>query len=192
MLDKLIYTNRLSLFEADAIQAVESIENYEALDLIDKASGLIGEYCSYYINNFDSLSAQPRHSANATLAAFIKKADPSLSVRQEPSFIFDDKTITFDLVVEGGGESVAVETRDPRPIGNNFFESEVAVKQLAIMLRKTPIRDGVIFYYPGDASQCTVTTTASTSWPKDCGFREVYGADPAEVPNFDDEKFYGG
>ncbi|MBV7582456.1 hypothetical protein KW851_06485 [Pseudomonas sp. PDM33] len=186
ILDKLAYTQNLNNFEIHATKARNKFSNYEEMSAIDKLSRLISGFSDYYLENFQSMSLHSRTAANSALAAFITKADPSFVVTQETHLDQSEKHIAFDLIAEINSEKIVVETRDPRPIGPNFFESEVAVKQLAIGLRKTGIRSGVIFYYPAEPGQCTLITTASTSWPSDCSFREVYTTDPSEVPDDED------
>ncbi|WP_134607842.1 hypothetical protein [Pseudomonas aeruginosa] len=182
IIDKITYTQNLEKFEKYAIRTREGYTKYNKMSSIDKLARLILGFSEYYMENFEEMSQTPRNSANAALAAFIKKADPNFNVEQEPNINKNGSSITFDLIAETNEEKIAIETRDPRPSGSHFFESEVAAKQLAIMLRKTEIRSGIIFHYPAAPHQSTLITTGNTAWPTDCYFREVYTADPSEVP----------
>ena len=112
--------------------ARDRIKNFDKLPSIEKTSKVLSSYAMHYISNFDSMSAYSRSSANAQMAAFIKKVAPELDVDLDFAGV-NDQRFRFDLVVKDKDDIVVVETREPRPrdYDESSFDDEAAINQLS-------------------------------------------------------------
>lgn len=185
MLEKQVFTSKYRSLGNEAKLARDGITNFSKLTTIDKVQEILSAYADHYIHNFETVSVYGRSSANAQLAAFIVKVAPELKVEQEVIFTSEHSEIIFDLVITDDKETVAVETRDSNSIETPrlFGSSDSAMNQLAWKLRDSNIKNGVLFCYPGSPDQSAITITNSTSWPGNIDLREIYGADPSEIPD---------
>ena len=190
MLEKIAYRAKFSELDNAAKLAKDQIKDFDKLALIDKASKLLSSYGSHYISNFRSMSAYSRSSANAQMAAFIKKVAPELHVELEVDAGVDDQRFRFDLVVRDRGNIVVVETREPRTRDGYVspYDDDAAINQLAQRLRTAGLQSGIVFFYPARSDDTVIITTASTSWPKDLNLREVYSDDPGKYGGEDHEE----
>jgi len=190
MLEKIAYIAKFQALKNEARLARDRIKNFSELPPVEKVWRVIASYADHYLKNFVTMSQYSRSTSNAQLAAFIAKVAPELSVEQEVSVANADQEFMFDLVVTDNGTRVVVETREPRSHDSTeaHFISDAAVSQLAARLRAAGLNSGVIFFYPGAPDEIPITTTASSTWPKDLNLREVYGADPSEFPEEEHEE----
>lgn len=180
MLERLAYKSKFTELDNAAKLAREQIENFDQLAPIEKASKVLYSFSSHYIKNFISMSSYNRSSANAQMAAFIKKVAPELDVELEVEAGYTDQRFRFDLIVKDKDNIVVVETREPRPEDHyeSPFDDEAAINQLSRRLYASGLTNGIVFFYPGRSEDTAVMTTASTAWPKDLKLREIYSADP--------------
>jgi hypothetical protein len=188
MLEKVAYKSKYAELDSAAKLARDQIENFDLLTPIEKVSKVLYSFASHYIKNFASMSAYNRSSANAQMAAFIKKVAPELDVELEVDSGDTDQRFRFDLVVKDKDKVVAVETREPRP-GDRYealFDDEAAINQLSQRLYAASLTNGIVFFYPGRSEDTAIMTTASTAWPEDLKLREIYSGDPAQ---FDEENY---
>lgn len=188
MLEKHAYIAKFKALENEASLARDRIKSFENLAPIDKVWKILLSYADHYIKNFKDMSEYPRTTANAQMAAFIKKVAPDLTVEMEPEVSASEQKIQFDLSVIDDGVQVVIETREPMshdPYEANLV-SEAAIGQLSRRLYATGLHDGVVFFYPGYSDDDPVATTSSTAWPKDLNLKVVYSA---QLPDFPDEDY---
>lgn len=188
ILEKLAYVKKFKELETAAVFARDRIKDFEKLTPIDKVRKILQSFADHYIKNFSVMSVYNKNTANAQMAAFIKKVAPDLIVELEPEVGSSEQKFRFDLVINVSGVKVVVETREPEPSDYHeaWFDDEAAINQLTRRLYSSGLRDGVLFFYPRQSEDGVVATTASTAWPTDLNLRVVYSADPAE---FEDEEF---
>jgi hypothetical protein len=179
MLERVAYTTKFKSLENAASLARDKIANFQELPLIDKVWKILLSFTDHYIKNFTTMSVFPRHSANAQLAAFIKKVAPELTIDLESEMTATNPPIRFDLKIGEAGDCVVVETREP--VGLDMYEDdstiEAAVSQISWRLYATGLKNGVVFFFPGRADHAGLATTASTSWPKDLNLKVVWATE---------------
>lgn len=185
MLEKLAYKAKYEELDKAAKLARDQIKNFNELAPIDKTARVLSSYASHYISNFSTMSAYSRSSANAQMAAFIKKVAPELEVELDVETVINDQRFRFDLVVRDKDARVVVETREPRPQDDYeaSFDDKAAINQISQRLYAAGLKNGIVFFYPGHHKDMVIVTTASTSWPQGLNLREVYSEDPAKFPD---------
>lgn len=190
MLERVAYATKFKSLENAASLARDRIANFQELPLIDKVWKILLSFTDHYIKNFAAMSAFPRHSANAQLAAFIKKVAPELTLELESEVAATDQPIRFDLMIGEAGDSVVVETREPL-WGDKYGEPSAyqgAIAQLSRRLYATGLKSGVVFFYPGSPAHDAEAITASTAWPGDLNLKVVYSTEPQDIEMGDHEE----
>lgn len=181
MLERVAYERKKQDLEKAALLARDAIKDFSEQPLIDKVWHVLLSFAAHYIKRFPEMSALPRSVATAQMAAFVEQVAPELKVTQEASIDVAGRTAYFDLLVQLGQETVAIETRDPRSRDiEGHFATDAAMDQLMSMLRAAGLQQGVLFQFPGAPDDQPVATTRISDWPKDLSLRIVYGADPEE------------
>jgi hypothetical protein len=182
ILEKLAYVKKFRELENAATLAHDRIKDFETLVPIDKVRKVLQSYADHYIKNFSTMSLYNKSTANAQMAAFVKKVAPDLTVELEPEVSSSEQGFQFDLVIKDGDVIVVVETREPDPSDyyEDWLDDEAAINQLSHRLYSTGLHNGVLFFYPRRSEDVAVATTASSRWPTDLNLRLVYSTDPAE------------
>jgi hypothetical protein len=190
MIEKIAYNAKYAELDNIIKLARDNIKDFSTLPPLLKVSSVLFSYAKHYINNFSSMSASIMSTANAQMAAFIKKVAPELDVELEMAAGIVGQQLQFDIVVRDNDEIVVIETREPRSQDEYEanFDDEAAVNQLARRLYEAGLKSGVVFFYPGHSEDIVVATTSSTSWPKDLNLQMIYSDDPAKYPDEDYEE----
>jgi hypothetical protein len=170
--------------------AKDAIKDFASMSPIDKTFRILLSYIDHYIKNFESMSAANRLVATAQLAAFIQTVAPDIVVQQEVLVESDGRQVMFDLMITVDKTPVAVEIRESRTQSalETHFESEAAIEQLATHLRICKLQNGVLFHFPSGSDKVALATAACSAWPSDVNLRNVYGADPHEVEEFEEDE----
>jgi len=186
ILERAAYNKKFDDLNDAAVLARDRIKDFEKRSPISKAETILQSYASHYVRNFSEMSAYSRATANAQMAAFIKKVAPELDVGFDVQKSIQGKSLRFDLILTDGGEEVAIETRGPKPRDHNeaWFEEEALVAEFSKRMIFSHISNGILFFYPGHDDDIIIITTGSSAWPRNLNLREVYGADPS---SFQDE-----
>lgn len=133
------------------------------------------------------MSVKNRATANAEMAAFIKRVAPEVDVLLDAERRSHDRIVRFDLLTTVQGVEIGVETHDPRAVAEDYLEDQ-AINQLAHHLELVGIRNGIVFFYPGSPEHIAVATTGNTSWPRGVNLREVYSDNPDNYPDDEHEE----
>lgn len=188
MLERVAYLEKLRSLERAAVLAKERIKDFDVMPPIEKVWRLLASFADHYIANFKNMSIHPRQVTTAQIVAFLERVAPELTVKQDFSLVGDPEPVVFDLVITADGTAVAVEIREPLiHDGEDEVLKEAATSQLEASLRTARLADGVVFFLPGRTNEVPITTTASSSWPKDLRLRVVYGEDSKVVESWEDE-----
>lgn len=185
IIERLTYKNKFYELEKAAILAKEAISDFDSLPPIDKAYQVLYSYSTYYLKNFEEMSKKSRATINAEMAAFIQSVAPSFKIDIEPVIDVSGSKVSFDFILHVDGQDIAIETKAPR---HHFGYDDSALNQLMGQMREAGLENGILYHYPYHKDDIAVTTTASTSWPKDLKLREVYTEDSEHFKDEDYEE----
>jgi hypothetical protein len=181
ILEKLAYARKSQELESSATLARDRIDDFEKLSAIDKVQRILGEFGDHYIKNFSTMSVYSKNTANAQMAAFIKKAAPEFNVDLEREItVSSEVKLRVDLLVHVGTVKVVIETREPDPdyYFGDWLDDQPSVEQLSSILFKTGLEDGILFFYPRHSDDEVITTTDSSLWPHGLNLRVVHFEHP--------------
>jgi len=189
ILEKLAFARKFRELEIGAWLARDRIKNFDELEPVDKVRKILESFGEHYIKNFSTMSMYSKNTANAQMAAFIKKVAPELRVELEPEISSSDKTLQLDLLVQLGSVNVVIETREPdlNDYLGESIDDRAAITQLTAILSSMRLRDGVLFYYPRKSDDVTVGRTNSSEWPGGVNLRVVFSADPTYFADYSNE-----
>src|ERR1700754_3319964 len=181
ILEKLAYIRKSKELDSAAIPARDRIKNFEKLSSIDKVQRILASFADHFIKNYSTMSVYSMNTANAQMAAFIKKVAPDMNVELEPEITLpSQRKLQLDLLVHVGTDKVVVDTHEPdhNYYPGDWLDDAPAINRLSEMLYTLGLQDGIVFYYPRKSDDEVITTTNSSMWPHNLNLRVIHSVDP--------------
>jgi len=174
IVDQLAVQRQAAASEPSVAKLTDSIANYSRLSLPDQVVELIRFFVTSSSPTFPSPVTSSESYLETAIANFLRKVEPSLAVRLEPSLSIGGRVLRPDILVNRGDETVVIEIKRAM---HNGLGRDAAVLQVLSYAKALNATRAIVVFMPEAPGEVKVETKKFTTTGVPTTVTEIYPAD---------------